>query len=296
MAANNDEVNSNSLFIANVLLCILDGIIEPSSETSATHHHLVGGKAILKHWGGVRGIFEQKAELPILMLSIFITMDLTHALVIGDEPYFEQSSWAEFGDCEPWWGNIPSDDDFHKTMAILSQLATLGHGVRHSKTTVPIGMLLSIQMALEQQASRPIVKDEDSSGKLAWAAFCSVYRFTASVYLYRALCGLDVDHPLVQQAVASFIEVVGGTDLTHKLHHCILFPILCVGTHCMVPEQRNVIRQSIAQTGSYLSFESLRSLESFLEGRWAKLDAKSDCIKSSWWEYFDEIAAATCLF
>lgn len=295
MEAHTDEVNK-SLFIANVLLCILDGIIEPSTETSATHHHLVGGKAILKHWGGVGGIFKQKGELPILMLSIFATMDLTHALLIGDDPYIEASSWAEFGGGEPWWGNVPSDDDFLETMAILSQLATLGHGVCHSKEIIPIGMLLSIQMALEQQVSRQVSSCDDNPDKLAWAAFCCVYRYTASVYLYRGLSGLDVDHPLVQQAVSGCMEVVGGADLTHKLHHCILFPLLVVGAHCMLNEHRALVRRSIVQTATYLSFESLRSLEGFLERRWAKLDERSDCIQSSWWKYFDEIAAATCLF
>ena len=151
-------------------------------------------------------------------------------------------------------------------------------------------------MALEQQASRPICSSSDSPDKAAWAAFCSVYRFTASVYLYRALSGLDVDHHLVQQAVTGCMEVVGGSALTHKLHHCILFPLLVIGTHCMLNEQRDLIRRSIVQTSTYLSFESLRSLESFLERRWAKLDERSDCIQATWWKYFDEIAATTCLF
>jgi hypothetical protein len=296
IAAHNDDVN-NSLFIANVLLCILDGIIEPSTENSATHHHLVGGKAILKHWGGVKGIFESKMELPILMLSIFATMDLTHSMLIGDEPYFEASSWAELGGYEAWWGTVNSDDDFLETMAILSQLATLGHGVLHLQTTVPIDVLYSIQMALEEQATRQLEADDKDPDRLAWAAFCSVYRFTASVFLYRALSGLDVGHPLVQQAVAGCMDVVKGNALTLKLHHCILFPLLVVGTHCLLEEQRRVIRQSIMHTSSYLSFESLRSLTSYLERRWAKLDNEnSGCMQTGWWEYFDEIAAASCLF
>jgi hypothetical protein len=294
MIADSDAIN-NSLFIANVLLCILDGIIEPISNSSATHHHLVGGKAILQHWGGVQGIFDNKEDLPILMLSIFATMDLTHALLIGDQPYFEASSWAEFGDCEPWWGNVKSNDDFLETMAILTQLATLGNRIKHLQDTPAIGTLLSIQMDLEQQTKEQSDGEEDAD-KLAWTAFCSVYRFTASVYLYRALSGLDVDHMLVQQAVSGCMEVIGGPNLTHKLHHCILFPVLVVGTHCMLPSQRDQIRKSIVQTATYLSFESLHSLESFLERRWVELDENSGCIQSSWWAYFDEIAAATCLF
>ena len=301
MVANNDGVY-NSLFIANVLLCILDGIVEPNTETSATHHHLLGGKAILKHWGGAQAVFEQKGELPILMLSIFTTMDLTHALLMGDEPFSEAASWAQFGDCEPWWGNVKPDDNFLKTMSTLSQLASLGHKVLHSKATIPIGVLLSIQIALEHQDIKQTTADYENPDKVAWDAFCSVYRFTASVYLYRALSGLDVDHPLVQQAVANCMDVIGGEKLTHKLHHCILFPVLVVGTHCMLEAQRATIRKSIIQTATYLSFESLHSLQSFLERRWIAMDIKtesgvrSSCLNSTWWEYFDEIAAASCLF
>jgi hypothetical protein len=294
MGTQTDETNA-SLFIANVLLCILDGIIEPITESSATHHHLMGGKAILRQWKGMRDVFQLKYELPVLMLSIFATMDLTHSLLIGDDPYFDASSWSEFGDCEPWWGNVKSNDDFLETMAILSQLATLGHEVRHFRGTAPIGIMLSIQMALEQQAARQEDAGRTQDQK-AWAAFCASYRFTASVYLYRALSALDVDHPLVQQAVSDCMEVIGGHDLTDKLHHCILFPVLVVGSHCLLSEQRLAIRKSIARTASYLSFEALRSLECFLEKRWDELDTSSECNQSSWWVYYNGIANVTCLF
>jgi len=231
----------------------------------------------------------------VLMLSIFATMDLTHALLIGDDPYFDASSWAEFGDREPWWGNVKSNDDFLETMAILSQLATLGHEVRNFRSTAPIGVLLSIQIALEQQDSRQ-ADEETTPEQAAWAAFCAAYRCSASVYLYRALSVLDVDHLLVQQAVSAFVEVISGPHLTPKLHHCILFPLLVVGSHCLQSDQRAEVRKSLARTASYLSFESLRSLESFLEKRWIKLDDGSDCKGSSWWVYFDDIANVTCLF
>lgn len=291
--AHSDDVHG-SLFIANVLLCILDGILEPSADSSATHHHLVGGKAIIKQWTGLKSVLQLKRDLPVLMLSIFTTMDLTHSVLIGDKPYFEASCWAEYGDCDSWWGNIKSDDDLLKVMSIISQLATLGYNVRHAKKTIEIGTLLSIQMALEQQASRQL--EARSIETAPWNAFCSAFRFTASVYLYRALSGLDVDHPLVQQVVASFIEVVGGTDLTKALHHCILFPLLCIGSHCLVPEQRALVRKSIETSSSYLSFEGLRYLQSFLEQRWLLLDQKAGTVHMTWFEYFDGIAQASCIF
>lgn len=293
---SSDEAN-NSLFMANVLLCILDGIIEPITETSATHLHLVGGKAILKQWPGMKGIFEGKHELPILMLSIFATMDLTHAILIGDEPYFNAGSWAEFGGCKAWWGTVRPDDDFLETMGILSQLAALGHNVRHLGSTPPIGDLLSIQSALEQQASRNVdVKPIPTDTEAGWAAFTACYRFSASVFLYRALSSLEVDHQLVQKAVAECIEVMSGDALTDSLHHCILFPVLIVGSHCLVPKQREEIRRSIGKTASYLSFEALRAMSTFLEKRWEELDRSANMRDKNWWEFYQEIAIVTCLF
>lgn len=293
---HNDETNS-SLFIANVLLCILDGIIEPLTDSSAVSAHIIGGKAILKQWKNMREILHLKCELPVLMLSIFATMDLTHAMLIGNDPYFDAASWAEFGNCEAWWGVVPPEDDFLEIMAILSQLATLGNEVRNFRSTAPISMLLAIQTALEKPENASSSKSGKSSTKQSpWSAFCATYRHAASVYLFRALSALEVDHPLVQNAVSDCMEVVAGDDLTDKLHHCILFPVLIVGTHCLVEEQRVHIRKSLNRTSSYLSFEALRSLQAFLEKRWSELDSSSELQQSNWWKYYEAIANVTCLF
>lgn len=167
----------------------------------------------------------------------------------------------------------------------------------HLKSTVPIDTLYSIQLALKTQETQQMQADEKDADSLAWAAFISVYRYSALVILYRALSSLDVDHDLVQQAVAGCAGIVDGTALTLKLHHCILFPLPVVGTHCLRQEQRAVIKRSLMHTSSYLSFESLRSLNSYLEKRWERLDdEKSGYLQMGWWKYFEEIAAASCLF
>ncbi|RFU31508.1 hypothetical protein B7463_g4828, partial [Scytalidium lignicola] len=295
-AHNSTEVN-NSLFLANVLLCILDGIIEPSTKETPTHHHLLGGKAILSQWGGAQEILSMKHELPVLFLSIFATMDLTHAVLIGDRPFFEPSSWAELSNRDSWWGNVASDDDYLETMAIFAQLANLGHETLHVQSTIPIGTLLSIQMALEQQAYRRAdLPDGDNPETASWSAFCSVYRFSASIYLYRALSGLPIGHLLVQQSVSSCVDVIASPTLSLKHHHCILFPLLIVAAHCLLDSQRVVVQKSLAQTASFLSFESLRSLKAFLEQLWTKLDRDPATLELSWWDLFNDIASVTCLF
>lgn len=298
-----NETNA-SLFIANVLLCILDGIVEPLTESSAVSAHLIGGKAILKQWTNVRDILQLKSELPVLMLSIFATMDLTHAMLIGDDPFFDASSWSDFGDCEAWWGNVAPDDDFLRTMAIISQLSSLGHGARNFRSTAPIELLYSIQIALESPPistfnsyiGAPPNQLPGSAVQVEWAAFCSTYRFAASVYLFRALSALDVDHYLVQKAVLECTAIIAGEGLTDKLHHCILFPVLIIGTHCLYEGQRGAIRRSLAKTARWLSFEALRSMETFLEQRWRELDASEEMRRANWWKFYEEIAHVTCLF
>lgn len=294
MGAHTDEINK-SLFIANVLLCILDGIIEPSKDSSATHHHLAGGKAILQQWAGMKSVLESKEEVPVLMMSIFATMDLTHSMLIGEKPFLERDMWSNFGDCEPWWGNVKSGDPFLDTMSILSQLAVYGSASKQHQVAVDIGTLLSVQKELENQDSQQR-SSEDATTRPDWVAFCSVYRYAASVYLYRALSGLDVDHELVQNVVKMCMDLLAGDKLTESLHHCILFPLLIVASHCLEADQRATTLKSLYTTSKYLSFESLRSLQEFLEDRWQILDNKSAVLQWNWWEYFDEIASVSCLF
>ncbi|RDW73457.1 hypothetical protein BP6252_07364 [Coleophoma cylindrospora] len=296
LSGKQSEEVHNSLFMANVLLCMLDGIIDQqSTQDAATHHHILGGKAILNQWGGAPGILQTKNDLPVLMFSIFATMDLTHALLMGGQPFVESTSWVDFADAEPWWGNVKADNEFLAMMAILSQLATLGHSVHNLHEVVPIGTLLSIQKSLEHHATRTSHQAQDPSG-LSWASFCTVYRCTAYVYLYRALSGLDIDHPLVQQAVTTAMEIVAGTLLTENLHHCLLFPLLTIGSHCMSEKQRQEIRRRLATSAQFLSFGSLRNLDDFLQRTWAKIDRDPNYLAASWWSLFDEIASATCLF
>lgn len=295
--AHNSPTVNNSLFLANVLLCILDGIIEPSTEDAATHHHLLGGKAILSQRVGVQDILSMKHDLPVLFLSIFATMELTHAILMGDRPFFEPSSWAEFNNRDAWWGNIPADNDFLETMAVFAQLANLGHEARSSQTPIPIGTLLSMQVDLERQVQlQPELPVSSNREAASWVPFCAIYRFSASVYLYRALSGLPIAHPLVQRAVASAMELIASPALCEKHHHCILFPLLIVGAHCLQESQRAAIRKSMSMTAGFLRFESLRSHMEFLEKLWARLDRDPEALEQNWWELFGDIATVTCLF
>jgi len=102
-------------------------------------------------------------------------------------------------------------------------------------------------MALEQTQRGTNVED-NREDKKSWNAFCSCYRYAASIYLYRALSGLSVSHPLVQQSVFSVMEILAGNDLTPNLYHCILFPLLIVGSHCLRGDQRVEVKKGFNHT------------------------------------------------
>ena len=73
-----------SLFLANILFCILDGIIEPSDEDSAMYYNFNGGRAMLKNWVCLRELDGHRKGLEALALSIYATMDLIYAVLSGN--------------------------------------------------------------------------------------------------------------------------------------------------------------------------------------------------------------------
>lgn len=315
------------LFVTNVLLCILDGVIDPDDEGAATYCHFRGGRAILSQWHFLDRLFQTKRGLSALMLSVFATMDLTYALLSGQKPYFPGSMWMNFAGCEAWWGTLPRGDPFLEIMSILSDLALLGHQARESGQALSLHDLLPIQTALEQNGRRtslevlhePSTSSSSSSPssssstslppspplsspsstadetesldyETSWGIFCSAYRFTAQIYMYRALCNLEVTHPLVQQATAEGVRAISsGSRLAGKLSHCLLFPTLVVGSHCLEETQRRAIRASFTATEAFLRFGSVRVMEGFLRGVW-------DGSNADWWSCFDTIARRAFLF
>lgn len=301
------------LFITNVLFCILDGIIEPLDEGAATYLHFRGGRAILAQWGFLDQLFQVKKGLSALMLSIFATMDLTHALLTGEEPYFSPESWTGFAECEGWWGILPPGDAFLEVMGTLSHLAQLGHQYRSTGVSPSLDDLLSVWNTLDPNGtglmddsgfvtSLPATPLESSTppgtGDLepldydrSWEVFCSAYRQTALIYVYRAICHMPVTHPRVQQATEAGHRAICETRLAGKLSHCLLFPTLVIGSQCLMPEQQSALRKNLLLTGTFLYFGSIPVMDQFLQNLWATPDPEV-----SWWDCFESISRKTFLF
>ncbi|OKL60439.1 hypothetical protein UA08_04321 [Talaromyces atroroseus] len=335
------------LFIVNVLLCILDGVIDPHDESAATHVHYRGGRAILGQWKLLQHQLQrQKRGLPALIVSCFATMDLTYSLLTGEEQYFQHTAWAHFAGSDAWWGLLPDGDPFLDIMRILSRLAQLGHLAR--ETTPETGAaaasfvgseeLESLSMALQgyssamdRQQQLALMQDEgfpfiitssdsplsidllspmystDSAfdNAQSWTIFCNAYRLAGLIYVYRVFRHFDATHQIVQQATNLGLRAICESRLKGKLAHCLLFPALVIGAHCRTKTQQTAVLGAMRSTAAFLQFGSMRVMENFLQGVWArhslsetevKSESESESESESWWECFEPISKKTFLF
>ncbi|EED20267.1 hypothetical protein TSTA_034970 [Talaromyces stipitatus ATCC 10500] len=318
------------LFIANVLLCILDGVIDPNDEDAASQVHYRGGRAILSQWKLQRQLLQrQKRGLPALMLSCFATMDLTYSLLSGEEQYFRDTTWAHFAGSDGWWGVLEPCDPFLDIMRILSRLAQMGHAVHssgdsslftdeldalsmtlcgHTPTADGPDLLSLVQdefFKTSQNTQAPLAPhllapmystepqlDHDQS----WTVFCNGYRLAGLIYIYRVFHGLDTSHPLVQQATSYGLRAICEPRLRGKLAHCLLFPALVIGAHCRTEPQQKASLTAMRSTAAFLNFGSMRVMENFLKGLWARYLSSSSSESESWWECFKPISERAFLF
>ena len=284
-------------FPSSVLLCMLDGIIEPQQDGLAAAFHLRGGRAILQHGNHLAEVSSVKSGPVSLLLSVYATMDLTYAIMGGEAPHLGPDIWLQLADTEAWWTGISDDHAFVDIMALFAQLAQLGHHARVTGIPVPIRELLEIQLTLGRTETRldslsaPSLVDDVSSSIDALTVFCSAYRASARIYMYRALCNLDVSDVLVQESVQEGIDALQQGPGIGKLAHCLLFPCLMIGTHCIDSDAQQTVLSSLEIAGEYLSFGSVKIMEGFLRSIWSSGDCNED-----FWTVMQSVSGKAFMF
>ncbi|THW88548.1 hypothetical protein D6D18_07095 [Aureobasidium pullulans] len=269
-------------FPSSVLLCMLDGIIEPQDDGLAAAFHLRGGRAILQHGNHMMEVSSAKAGPMSLLLSVYATMDLTYAILGGEAPHLGPETWLQLADGEAWWTGIKDDQAFVDIMALLAQLAQLGHDARVSGFPAPIRELLEIQLTLGRTEARlesittPSSPADGIQSIDALTVFCSAYRASARIYMYRAICNLEISDVLVQESVQEGVDALLQAPQIGKLAHCLLFPCLMIGTHCISPESQQTVLNSLKIAAEYLSFGSIKLMEEFLKDTWLVEDLTAD--------------------
>jgi hypothetical protein len=281
-----------------VLLCMLDGIIEPQHDGLAAAFHLRGGRAILQHNNHLTEVSSVKSGPMSILLSVYATMDLTYAILGGESPHLGPDSWLKLANSEAWWTGIEDDHAFVDIMALLAQLAQLGHDAYISGCPAPIRDLLEIQLTLGRTETRldnlsksPSSQTDDIQSSNALAVFCSAYRTAARIYMYRALCNLDISDMLVQESVREGIDALLQAPSMGKLAHCLLFPCLIIGTHCIDTGYQETILASLEIASDYLSFGSVKIMQQFLREIWL---AKQ--LSMGFWEMMKPVSGKAFMF
>ena len=281
---HSEEV-AQRLFTINVLFCMLDGMIEPYEENKASIWHLRGGWAILHKWPHIPTKMLMDGGLQAHLLSIYATMDLVHALLAGEKPFFDAMTWRMFAGAQTWFGRLEAGDRFLTLLAALSDMASLGSIVHSNLPLDSTALMEKCLMPIEA-----ILYDIGDSSASSWEVFCSVYELCAVIYMQRALRQRQADDEVVQDAVRRGVETLATKGLTIMMQHCIIFPLLVIGSHCTEASDRQEIRQVLSSSTCYLSFGNMQLMNDFLTTTW------NNPRHRNWWETFSAISEQAFIF
>lgn len=293
------ESSAQRLFAINILLCVLDGMIEPSEDLNASTCHLRGGFAILDQWTNTPMRMLLQDGLQAHLLSLYATMDLVHALLSGDKPFFESMIWKMFADVQTWFGRLEPGDRFLEILAAFSDMAALGNLI-YSNPLARSASLVEKCLAPIERTFAPVVAHDlqktRSAGDVGaenkpWELFCSIYEICGFIYLQRALRGRSVNDEVIQSATRRGVEKLMDGQLPGMMRHCTVFPILVIGSHCTMAQDRKAILDVLSPSSSYLSFGNMQLMTDFLRAVWARETAQE-----TWWETFASVSQKAFLF
>lgn len=285
------------LFQSSTLFCIIQGLMDPCPEGVSIRTHLIAAKSILDRLAAPSLPLTKESGLWTFFLSIYATMDLVSALLSGARPLFDASSWSDFGSCTCWWGNVPANDTFLETMGTLSQLATIGADVYQCDTPLELGALLTMQWTVQKPSTSQVHDSPNQNADPEWSTFCSIYKLSASVYLYRAIARLPMTHCLVRQAVNDALGL--ASQLPSASKSCILLPLLILGVNCVDDKEMRSVKELFGNTNDCLSFGAINEVLGFLEKHWVLVTDLNDCgiVESlDWWGPLADISDSVCLF
>ena len=293
------ESSAQRLFAINILLCILDGMIEPSDGHNASTYHLRGGFAILDQWKNTPARMLLQDGLQAHLLSVYATMDLVHALLSGDKPFFQSMIWKMFADVQTWFGRLQSGDRFLDVLSAFSDMAVLGNLIYSNPSAESVALVEKCLAPIEDVFMTRIENDakqrrpsaDSSTVYSSWAAFCSMYETCGLIYLQRALRNRSTTDEVVQTATRQGVEKLMDERLPAMMRHCLVFPMLVIGSHCTLAQDRKAVLEVLSPASSYLSFGNMQLMESFLRAVW-----ENDEPRETWWQCFAPVSQKAFLF
>lgn len=280
-----------SLLDACIMMSTLDGVID-CTNLDIVPTHLFGARSILNETLKYNPQFfvhlRDASPLTERVFSLFMTMDLIYCFLTCDcSTCISNNGWLALEGCDCWFGILKPNDPYLKVMSALSTLTNIEFISRDGSLQLDVKNILRDTFILLQRLSHP-------KNPTAWNIFVSGYADAGLLYYFRMISGLPIDSQPVQQIVNNFYqklaqsEQMNGTDANTKhklslqmddryiLDHCLLFPLMVVGAHCIQPDQQRVTRKWVEKAMPSLGFKNINILFEYLDRQWAIMRCLND--------------------
>ncbi|KAF7551763.1 hypothetical protein G7Z17_g4783 [Cylindrodendrum hubeiense] len=286
-----------TLLFAVLLLYFHDGFLECVEASASTSSHRDGVLAIVDRLGGMTAALDTGQDPLHLLLTEFLSADLGTSILKGRPPSFPPTVWESINKGPVWWGK----DSFgrHSLSAVFREISSMAFYLDATscmREEFSISRIRQFEAALQpiyaplavEDLDSPIIELEDTSERDLEAthayAMIRAFQHAALIYLYRAICGLAIQHPLVQQHTQSCLDCIFGIKRPSKVINCILLPLCIAGAHAQTPKEQKKVRNMVSIIHDEIRFASIHSLSVALEGIW-----KVETPNVTWAEMFAEL-------
>lgn len=284
------------LLFAVLLLHLHDGFMELHGDVASTASHHQGVVAILVQLGGLESVFRLSQEPLQMLLTEFVSADLTTALIHGTVPSYDPGVWDLLDQGAVWWGRDPLGR--HSLAAVFREMSSMAfyldsntnketdlcmEKVRAFEVVLhPIyaPLLAPASSGMSEADSDRSVGDRELEATHAFALI-RAFQHTGLIFLYRAICGLPILHPLVQQHVQSCLNCILEIERSSKVLHCVVFPLYVAGAHAQSSRHQQAIVDLVDFIYDSMRFASVKSIASALSYIW-----RSQSLDSTWNELF----------
>ncbi|WYZ42419.1 hypothetical protein EsH8_VI_000118 [Colletotrichum jinshuiense] len=284
-----DKSSLMTLLLAVLLLYFHDGFLECARASAATSSHHGGVRAIVESLGGMHTVLETSHDSIHMLLSEFVSTDLTTVMLKGGKPSFPPEIWNTIDKRAVWWGrDILGRSSLASVFQQTSQLAWYLDVLVNGSAELSMERIRDFELALSPTYAT-ITDTDGSDGNLdleANHAFTLIRAFqhTALIYMYRAICGLPISHSLVQQHVLPCLECILDIKQPSKVLNCVIFPLLVTGAHVKSPRHRKAVLSLVHVIRDEMRFASVYSVGDLLCSIW-----KLDRDEVSWFDMFSEL-------
>lgn len=287
-----------ALLFAVILLHFDDGYVGCTSRTASTSSHYSGVLAILQRLGGIHSVLETAPEPLHMLISEFVTTDLTASIIRGRPPVFEPKVWDVIDQGPVWWSKDPLGRvSLASVFREMANMSLYLEAVTNMTEDFSIERIRGFEAALRPVYAPLTMEDSDcqstssdSSGELSDMEMEAVHAFTlirafqhaALLYLYRAICGLPMRHALVQQHVKSCLGSIFEIPRQAKVLNCVIFPLFLAGCHAVSAEDQTAVMNMADLLYDHMRFASIEAVRSVFKATWRSTQAAT-----SWFEVFE---------